>query len=215
MVPLRPLILSKRNCLSSARDCIWLPGDTDRGQEEAQGTAQREERGPWPQGLAVWSGPAEGIYLAGSDAADCPGPGGRDVGKQTEWPGSRRRSSLPHRPGRWQGRDRGGERQKERGTPQADSEAASSHCPKFAFCHFFCFVFCFAHPPRHGRPWTAQEVSLLPLPPFSFPCLPPPWSTKCVLSALLSEQSSLMQSFIQGDSFIPRSERQLPWSVPL
>lgn len=51
----------------------WLPGDTElKGQEEAQGPSQREERVvPGLQELAVWSRPAEEIYLAGSDAAGC------------------------------------------------------------------------------------------------------------------------------------------------
>ena len=51
----------------------WLPGDTElKGQEEAQGPSQREERVvPGLQELAVWSRPAEEIYLAGSDADGC------------------------------------------------------------------------------------------------------------------------------------------------
>lgn len=52
---------------------LWLSGDTELwGQEEARGPTQRDKRVvPGLQGLAVWSRPAEEIYLAGPDAAGC------------------------------------------------------------------------------------------------------------------------------------------------
>lgn len=52
---------------------LWLSGDTELwGQEEAWGPTQRDKRVvPGLQGLAVWSRPAEEIYLAGPDAAGC------------------------------------------------------------------------------------------------------------------------------------------------
>lgn len=52
---------------------LWLSGDTELwGQEEARGPAQRDKRVvPGLEGLAVWSRPAEEIYLAGPDAAGC------------------------------------------------------------------------------------------------------------------------------------------------
>lgn len=84
---------NETSCLGSARNCIcfrfhwplapWGPGRWR--QEEAQGTAQRDERVfAGLRGLAVWSQPAEEIYLAGSDAAHCVmTPEDCAVGKQT------------------------------------------------------------------------------------------------------------------------------------
>lgn len=67
--------------------------------------------GPWPQGLAVWSQPAEEIYLAGSDAAGCiRTQEDRAVGKQTRMAWLQPAPSGVLSPAGWQ--DRGCERWK-------------------------------------------------------------------------------------------------------
>lgn len=200
--PLSPLSLSRWNCppgfsqqLHLVWDLIshWLPGDTElKGQEEAQGPSQREERVvPGLQELAVWSRPAEEIYLAGSDAAGCiMTQEDCAIGKQTTmaWlsfsPPFSSLSPLAggagavrggggHWPGRgliWRGHRQG---------TQQNCVALFSWPHVFVFFLSFLLLPFFIHPPQHSRVGQPREHPLPPLPPPPFPFLLLPINLIC------------------------------------
>lgn len=154
---------------------LWLSGDTELwGQEEARGPTQRDKRVvPGLEGLAVWSRPAEEIYLAEPDAAGCVmTQEDCAIGKQTTMA---QPSSLLPFPSCWQCRERW-RRALTRET--AHTEGPPARCPAelYGLVSWPTFVFCISPPAFLHSPSLTQQSGaaqgtppLLPVPPHPFP----------------------------------------------